>query len=306
MQDGGHGKPRTGYAVNTEHPDTPPHLLMLNAAEGRLQLLVAREDPAAGAGYTLLCAQSLHAPSQGAELLAPALDNTLERLRLSPRSLTRIAAVRGPGSFTGLRLVLATASGLARAVGASLAGMDYLPVLAHNAALILGNALPDGTGKTVWVLTHARKRLLHLQAFAPFAAPLPHALPQPLSDILVLDPEAAAEAIIHNAGPGTPAPLLLGSGLEKNREALCAVFDRAATGTPRPILLPALFNHPSPEALLDLAPSLVWSADDVAPLYVRPPDAEDNLEHIARSLRLDPAAARARLDALTSGPVLVE
>ena len=38
--------------------------------------------------------------------------------------------------------------------------------------------------------------------------------------------------------------------------------------------------------MLELAGQLAYSRKDIEPLYVRPPDAEENLERIARSLGL--------------------
>ena len=85
-------------------PDPQPHLLVLNAAEGLLQFIIAREEPEKPP--VPLCCEARHAPSQGAELLIPALQSCLRRLKLHPDVIRRIACVRGPGSFTGLRLVL--------------------------------------------------------------------------------------------------------------------------------------------------------------------------------------------------------
>lgn len=153
------------------------HLLVLNAAEGRIQTVVAcpvgelerygtpapSTDPDRDGGYVVRCAQSWHAPSQGAELLTPILRELCARLRITPADIGKIAVVRGPGSFTGLRLALATASGLARATGAVLTGIDYLPLLAASAMWRMGPAAVPG--RLLWVLTHARKRLVHAQGF---------------------------------------------------------------------------------------------------------------------------------------------
>ena len=179
-----------------------PCLLALNAAEGLLQIVIARWEP--DGVWTRLCAQSWHAPSQGAELLAPALADAFARLHITPRDIGRTAAVRGPGSFTGLRLVLATASGLARATDALCAGLDYLPLLAINALhaavprqqkepfdASIGQktylALPP---QRLWVLTHARRNLIHAQEFEG---------ERPLSGIYVCTPEEAAGHIARSA-----------------------------------------------------------------------------------------------------------
>ncbi|MCL1939778.1 MAG: tRNA (adenosine(37)-N6)-threonylcarbamoyltransferase complex dimerization subunit type 1 TsaB [Desulfovibrionaceae bacterium] len=282
-----------------------PCLLVLNAAEGLLHIIIARQE--ADGAYTRLCAQSWHAPTQGAELLTPALDHALQRLCIAPHDIGRIAAVRGPGSFTGLRLVLATASGLARAIGALQAGLDYLPLLAASAlyAIPAIAAFP----RRVWVLTHARRNLIHMQGFIENRTQDVSGGPlslRPLCDILVCSPEEAALYLTRleaeqPAAPDKAASLVLGSGLTRNREGFVQALQAEAkkSASPPPLLLPSSFDHPSPEALQDAATNAVYGLVDPEPLYVRPADAIDNLEKIAASMGLDPEAAKKRFQELT-------
>ena len=46
-------------------------------------------------------------------------------------SVTRVAVATGPGSFTGLRVAIAAAQGIARGSGAALIGVSTLDVLAY-------------------------------------------------------------------------------------------------------------------------------------------------------------------------------
>lgn len=280
------------------HGNTPAdHVLAMNTAEGLLQFVIARLDQG---GAQLLSAQSWHAPSQGAELLAPALADTLARLTLAPAALTRIAVVRGPGSFTGLRLSLVSASGLCRATGALCAGIDYLPLLAQSAAerlFPLFSTLSPGP-LHIWTITHARRGLVHAQGFcAAQGAERPQL--SAISDILVLSPAQTAAAIAERSNQHTTSALL-GSGLANNRDA----FTEALAATPphsRPcLLLPDSFNHPAHKSLLETALAAPYARQDIAPLYVRPSDAEENLAGIAQSLHLDPAEAIERMHELTS------
>ncbi len=279
-----------------------PYVLVLNAAEGLLQFLIARQE--ADGAFTRLCMQAWHAPSQGAELLAPALDEACKRLGIPLRDIGRIAVVRGPGSFTGLRLVLATAAGLARATRALLAGLDYLPLLALSALQSLPEtavpaSLAPAPPRRLWTLTHARRDLIHAQAFED---------DRPLSEIFVCTPLEAAGRIAFSAHECQKAcaqpPLLLGSGLRRNSEALAKALQAEMAkypDAPPCAPLPPLFDHPCAEALLLAAASAVYSRQDITPLYVRPPDAADNLEGIAASLGLDPEAAKKRFAELTEG-----
>lgn len=261
------------------------HTLALNAAEGLLQAALLRPD----GGLAVFAQQE--APSRGAELLAPMLRDLFAEAGLTPKAAERIAAVRGPGSFTGLRLVLATAAGLARATGAELAGLDYLPLLAASAAMRL-EARGEAGADRFWALTHARRNLVHVQGFGPAG--------EAISGIAVLAPGDCLEAVASDAADGGAArAVLFGSGLSRNREAVEAALKARVWPGGAPRLLPADFDHPLPDALARAASKATYGRVDITPLYVRPPDAEDNLERIAASLGLDPGAARRRLAELT-------
>jgi tRNA threonylcarbamoyladenosine biosynthesis protein TsaB len=62
--------------------------------------------------------------------LMPAIQETMARLGKTPADLTAVAAARGPGSFTGLRVGLAVAQGLSVALGIPLYGIGSLEILA--------------------------------------------------------------------------------------------------------------------------------------------------------------------------------
>ncbi|HEY3020200.1 MAG TPA: tRNA (adenosine(37)-N6)-threonylcarbamoyltransferase complex dimerization subunit type 1 TsaB [Solirubrobacteraceae bacterium] len=93
--------------------------------------LEARDDPAPG-----------ERPRHTTRLLALAR-TLLDRARLAFGDLDLIAVGTGPGSFTGLRIGVATARALAQATGAPVAGVSTLRALA---------ALPDDAGAETLVL----------------------------------------------------------------------------------------------------------------------------------------------------------
>ena len=66
--------------------------------------------------------------------LLPVIQDTLARLGRGPADLTAVAAARGPGSFTGLRVGLSVGRGLAFALGLPLYGIGSLDVLAAGIA----------------------------------------------------------------------------------------------------------------------------------------------------------------------------
>ncbi len=68
----------------------------------------------------------LRAERRHNELLALELTRFLERSGLALKELEGVVAGQGPGSYTGLRVGLAFAQGLARALGVPFAGVDTL------------------------------------------------------------------------------------------------------------------------------------------------------------------------------------
>ncbi len=60
------------------------------------------------------------------------LDALLQRASLTRQNLAGIAVGIGPGSYTGLRVGIATAQGLARGLGISLTGVSTLAAIAHG------------------------------------------------------------------------------------------------------------------------------------------------------------------------------
>lgn len=251
-------------------------LLLLNASEGILQLGVAM-------GGQISAWRELEAAGQGAEKLIPTLAEMLAKLGCGRERIGRIACVRGPGSFTGIRLALTTAFGLARAVkgpegkGALLAGVDYLPLLADSALQRLSaEAPPYEKPGLLWTLTHARRGQVNMQGFSASGAAVTEA------ETLSLDEAVARMTNFQNKANGASA--LLGSGLTRNRDELAGAL-------PEAILLPENYNHPTPEALLSLAEKALYGYAPVEPLYLRPCDAEENLPGIAAGLGLDPKEA---------------
>jgi tRNA threonylcarbamoyladenosine biosynthesis protein TsaB len=96
-------------------------------AEGSLAL--AEVD---AAGMRLLAKKQL-AGKTCAELLMPSIRELLETHGCAVKDLGAIVVVRGPGSFTGVRVGLSTAKGLAQAAGLPVIGLSRLQVTAHAA-----------------------------------------------------------------------------------------------------------------------------------------------------------------------------
>ena len=100
-----------------------------------------------------------------AEVLMPMVQDVMAEADLAYDALDAIAATVGPGTFTGLRIGLAAARGLALAAGLPLVGVTTLEAIAHG--------VPESAraGRAVLVVLDARRGQVYAQAFGPDLAP---------------------------------------------------------------------------------------------------------------------------------------
>ena len=196
------------------------------------------------------------------ELLLGEVEQAVEALDGWDR-VDRIAVGVGPGSFTGLRIGIATARALAQARSLPLAGVGSLDALAAGIA-----ASPSGSGRHALAVVDARRS----QAFA--------ALRGPDGDTIwpafVAAPEELAERIAGLAADMTAglkfAPLAAGDGSLRFRDQLeaagavvaapgdplhrvsarwiCALGERADAGAPEAVQ-PAYLRIPDAERWID-------------------------------------------------------
>ena len=128
------------------------------------------------------------------ERLAPMASEALAMAGLAPAALDRIAVTVGPGSFTGLRVGLAFAKGLALALDRPCIGIGTLEALALGA----------GEGFVAACLD-ARRGRVYLQAFEEGRAVM-------APDVLDIEVAAARIAELWAGGParlvGSGAPLI--------------------------------------------------------------------------------------------------
>jgi len=134
------------------------------------------------------------------ERLVPMIQEVMAEGKASYSDLDTLAVTIGPGGFTGVRIGLATARGLALACGCPLVGMSNFEVLAATAK---ADVRPDGS---LVVLIDAKRHELYVQAFA---ADL-----KPRMDPLSIAPEALVTAL-----PDGPL-VLAGDAVEQAMPAL--------------------------------------------------------------------------------------
>jgi tRNA threonylcarbamoyladenosine biosynthesis protein TsaB len=105
-------------------------------------------------GETLIAEQNWQIGNNHNRLLAPSIQNLLAVCELSTESLSMIAVASGPGSYTGLRIGVALAKGMAGAKNLPLIGVNTLDIIAAgqsflNAKHRLLCVLPAGRGRII-------------------------------------------------------------------------------------------------------------------------------------------------------------
>ena len=85
-----------------------------------------------------IAVRSLPTAGEHARLLAAAIEAVAAELGWRPAAAELVAVVRGPGSFTGLRVGVTTAKALCWATGSRLLGVSSCEVIARGTATALG------------------------------------------------------------------------------------------------------------------------------------------------------------------------
>lgn len=80
----------------------------------------------------LIYSTSLPAHRQSNTMLVPQIDEAFSALKIDKGEVCCVCVGRGPGSFTGVRIAMATAKGVASALHASLVGVSTQDAIAHD------------------------------------------------------------------------------------------------------------------------------------------------------------------------------
>lgn len=203
-------------------------------------------------GEELIAESFLHIRATHSERLLPQIDRLLIDAGHLLQELDLLAAVTGPGSFTGLRIGIATVKGLAQVLGQPVVSISSLEAVALNLPLI---EVP------ICVFLDARKQEVYTQLFAWRGGSL---------DALSKARVAPPGEILGNL----PRPVaLVGNGVILYRKLIEQQLGQQA-------LLPSAPAHRLQATQVAWLAYRAWrngdieSAGEMLPTYVRPSDAE--------------------------------
>jgi tRNA threonylcarbamoyladenosine biosynthesis protein TsaB len=194
--------------------------------------------------------EARHDPGEGerpghATRLLGLVDSVLDAAGLSPGDVDRVAVGSGPGSFTGLRIGIATARGLAQGWDVELVGVSTLRALAAGAEAPVVAAVVDARRGEVFAAAWRGGE----EVLAPAA----------------LAPEALAE-VLAGMDPGA---LAVGDGALRFRQTL------EPAGAAIPPDGDPLHRVSARHVCRLGAAARPAERDAVLPRYLRPPDAKE-------------------------------
>jgi tRNA threonylcarbamoyladenosine biosynthesis protein TsaB len=199
----------------------------------------------------------IDAGSRHSELLMELVDWLLKSAALKPRDLELVACMKGPGSFTGLRIAFATAKGLSLAWDIPLAAVPTLDCMAFPFSAWPGLVLPT---------IDAKKG----RFFAAF-----YRSGQRLSEYLDAPPEAVLSTLVSLKNSPVEPVILTGSGAELLHSLLPLSSRQGLAVDP-------CFRKGKAFELLDIVKKtdIINYKEGVysGPLYLRKSDAEANLD----------------------------
>ncbi len=228
----------------------------------RARCLLALDTAGTACSAALWCAGGIRARrfeamTRGqAERLVPMIEAVMTEAGVGYEALDAIAVTLGPGGFTGVRIGLATARGLALACARPVIGVSNFEAVAA--------AVPETErrGRSLAVLIDAKRNDLYAQAFSAELAAL-------------AEPRALAPEALDGFLP--PGPLILaGDAAAQGRAALQAAGRDLLVASS-----PGSADAARVAALAAARPLPAPDATPPAPIYLRPPDA--TLPNVSRA-----------------------
>lgn len=185
------------------------------------------------------------------EALAPMIDQVMKATGRTYDDIDALAVTRGPGAFTGLRIGLAAARGLALTISKPCIGITTFDVLIRQALMAPGVTMP-GDGILV-IAIETKRDDVYVQAIGSDGS-------------TVVSPTAMMAEDLAKALPEERLKFICGDATARVREEL------GPTGPAMEIIPNVIL--PDPAILAMCAQAFLDSPEDApaSPFYIRPPD----------------------------------
>jgi tRNA threonylcarbamoyladenosine biosynthesis protein TsaB len=200
------------------------------------------DDFSAGAGASILATETLPLKRGHAEALMPQVERILAGVGgMSNADLQAIAVVAGPGSFTGLRVGLAAAHGLALALAIPAIGLNAFDVVRE---MLLGKTGPH----PLLIALESRREEPFFQAFDASGNPLTPPVALPVAEMMHRLPAGtlclagSAAGVVRAATPGREwldADVAATLDISAAARVACAQLNSGQTLPAQPIYLRA-------------------------------------------------------------------
>jgi tRNA threonylcarbamoyladenosine biosynthesis protein TsaB len=225
--------------LGAEGADSRPVVLALDSAGSTCSVAVS-------VGDTVASTERITIALGQAERLLPMADRALSRAGLPPTAVDAVATTIGPGSFTGIRIGLAAAKGIALASGARLVGVSSFDAVAVASA---------HRHRFLLVALESRREDIYIQLFDP-----QH---DSVCEPVAMMPAGLGDVV--NAMIGSLPLLIAGDAAQR----AAVMFSQRPDTT--------VFSDSAPDAIGALRAALrrlrIGERDNGArPLYLRPPD----------------------------------
>ncbi|WP_027416690.1 tRNA (adenosine(37)-N6)-threonylcarbamoyltransferase complex dimerization subunit type 1 TsaB [Aneurinibacillus terranovensis] len=189
--------------------------------------------------------------------LMPMISSLLDEVGMAPDELSAIVIARGPGSYTGVRIGVATAKSMAWALNIPLVGISSLEVLAWNGAYFPGLIVP---------LFDARRSQVYTGTYRWGKDGVESVHP----DRIILFKEALEE---WKRSDEQESILFLGDDLSIHREAAIDTLGERAVFAPVSYQLPRA-AHLAAAGIKALRSGRVEDTADFTPTYLQLAEAE--------------------------------
>ncbi len=229
-------------------------ILGIDTSSSYLSIAVRDED-------RLITELNFHSPRRCSSTLLPLIKYVFGYIDLPLEKIDGLAVSLGPGSFTGLRIGLSTIKGLSFALSRPVVGIPTMDVLAENLVLSSQHLCP---------VIDAKRGQVYATIYKSDGRKI-----KKLSAPMVISPAELLKKIKSKIGKAKKAPIIfLGDGLVQYRDLIktkaggSAVFAPRDTWFPRASVVTRL-------ALKRFLKNDTDNSDDIVPLYLRRPEAED-------------------------------